>query len=181
MSHSWYDDIDLKLEALDFWCQSFWTERGRAPKLWLDKCCIDQNAIKENLECLPVFLAGCNCLAAFAGNTFTSRLWCIVELFVYVSMQYNTTEEHEMGVVILPLGKTDEERMKVWNTWMTDFDAAACQCFDERDKERMMAVIEASPRGIEGFNAQISTLAASLCANTSTMVGRGGWRAGAYW
>ena len=55
-------------------CEDFRNEHRRSPKLWVDKVCIDQANIAEDLECLPVFLAGCNCLLILSGMTYTSRL-----------------------------------------------------------------------------------------------------------
>ena len=40
------------------------------PLLWLDKACIDQTAIEENLASLPIFLAGCKQLLVLAGGTY---------------------------------------------------------------------------------------------------------------
>ena len=74
ISHSWHDNVQLKLAKLETWCEDFRSEHGRPPKLWLDKVCIDQANISQDLECLPVFLAGSNCLLILSGLTYTSRL-----------------------------------------------------------------------------------------------------------
>ena len=49
-----------------------------------DKACIDQNNIQQSLACLPVFLAGCQTLLVVAGPTYCARLWCVMELFMFV-------------------------------------------------------------------------------------------------
>ena len=38
--------------------------------LWLDKVCIDQSAMTDDLRCLPVFLAGCNGMLVTSGTTY---------------------------------------------------------------------------------------------------------------
>ena len=55
--------------------------RGR-----LDKACIDQNDVDSDLRCLPVFLAGCNSLLILAGETYSERLWCLIEVYVFLQM-----------------------------------------------------------------------------------------------
>ena len=52
-SHSWHDDALQKWEALVAWCEEFKSDNKRSPRLWLDKVCIDQTNIKEDLQCLP--------------------------------------------------------------------------------------------------------------------------------
>merc|ERR1711908_167318 len=84
LSHSWHDNPQQKWDVLSNWCADFERNNARSPRLWLDKVCIDQNAIKADLQCLPIFLASCNLLLVISGPTLTSRLWCCVELFVYV-------------------------------------------------------------------------------------------------
>ena len=61
----------------------------------------------------------------------------------------------------LTLGEDEDERERVHKNWRT-FDAAACQCFMEQDKTRMLAVIERHPGGVHGFNASVKHMAADL-------------------
>jgi hypothetical protein len=49
LSHSWHDDPGLKWEALQAWRRKFIDINRREPKLWIDKCCIDQTNIAANL------------------------------------------------------------------------------------------------------------------------------------
>ena len=54
VSHTWHDDAEEKWELLQRWRMDFKTaHRGREPKLWIDKYCIDQNNVTESLACLP--------------------------------------------------------------------------------------------------------------------------------
>lgn len=73
ISHSWSDNGAQKYEALRSWAEEFQTTNGRQPLLWLDKACIDQNNISNDLMCLPVFLAGCERLLIIAGPTYVER------------------------------------------------------------------------------------------------------------
>merc|ERR1712216_844671 len=85
-SHSWKDNAAMKCNALKCWCEAYQSCHSEAPRIWLDKVCIDQTNIALDLQCLPVFLAGCNTLLVTSGPYYTSRLWCCVELFVYTAM-----------------------------------------------------------------------------------------------
>ena len=81
VSHSWHDSAKEKWEALQAWRADFKkAHNGREPNLWIDKYCIDQNNIAESLACLPCFLAGCRKLLVIAGESYTTRLWCVMEV-----------------------------------------------------------------------------------------------------
>ena len=59
---------------------------GREPRLWINKYCIDQQDIAASLACLPVCLAGCSKLVILCGETYLSRLWCVLEIYVFLEM-----------------------------------------------------------------------------------------------
>merc|ERR1719150_3471016 len=88
ISHSWHDDAQEKWAALQEWRSRFLADNGREPVLWIDKCCIDQEDIVASLRCLPIFLRGCQRLVVFLGETYLTRLWCIMELFTFAYMQH---------------------------------------------------------------------------------------------
>ena len=48
--------------------------------IWLDKACINQDNVDQALLCLPVFLASCKGMLCVAGESYTKRLWCVVEV-----------------------------------------------------------------------------------------------------
>lgn len=52
----------------------------------VDKYCLDQTRILDSLAVLPLSLAGCRKLVIFYGPSYLSRLWCIIELFVFLEM-----------------------------------------------------------------------------------------------
>merc|ERR1711953_384668 len=86
VSHSWHDDAGKKWRALQEWRNEFKQQNGREPTLWIDKYCIDQKNIDESLACLPVYLSCCKKLLILCGSTYLDRLWCVVELFVFIEM-----------------------------------------------------------------------------------------------
>ena len=46
----------------------------------------DARSIDADLACLPVWLAGCSTLVVLFGPTWTSRLWCVLELYVFLQV-----------------------------------------------------------------------------------------------
>ena len=88
-----------KYAVLAGWARAFEKEHGRTPTLWLDKACIDQGNIDASLSGLPVFLSGCKRLLVLAGPTYAQRLWCCMEVFVFLQM--GGTPER---ITVLPFG-----------------------------------------------------------------------------
>ena len=159
LSHSWHDNGQQKWEALSGWCEEFKRTHRRSPRLWVDKFCIEQTNIKADLQCLPIFIAGCNLLLVLSGSTYTSRLWCCVELFVYVNMFVE--DESIEAPIVITLGADDREHERVRKGWR-GFDAAACECFDPEDKKRIFAVVGQHQGGVQGFNAHVRDIATNL-------------------
>lgn len=172
LSHSWHDNGELKWTALSSWVEDFKNAYQRSPRLWIDKFCIDQKNIKADLRGLPIFLAGCNDLLVLSGSTYTSRLWCCGELFIYVNM---LDEDDSRGLpAVIMLGADSDEHERVRQSW-ENFDASTCKCFDKNDKERILAVIKCYPGGIQGFNAHVRVLLGALLPPGAQGVrGRGG-------
>jgi hypothetical protein len=136
ISHSWSDDGDAKYARMKEWAA------GRDVSIWLDKACLDQQDITKSLAGLPVFLSGCKQLLVLAGPTYASRLWCVMEIFIFVRMG----GEHENMVVRLLSGATDLAPA------LLKFDAGKAKTFDPNDKERLWAVIEAAFGTFHPFN-----------------------------
>eukprot|EP00929_Paragymnodinium_shiwhaense_P021778 TRINITY_DN14111_c0_g1_i2.p1 TRINITY_DN14111_c0_g1~~TRINITY_DN14111_c0_g1_i2.p1 ORF type:complete len:768 (-),score=67.45 TRINITY_DN14111_c0_g1_i2:292-2595(-) len=155
-SHSWHDDPWEKWERLTEWCTEFQSVHGRAPLLWFDKVCIDQANIESDLRCLPIFLAGCKTLLVLCGKTYTTRLWCCVELFVFMKMSEGL--DQEIHVCCTGTGADDVEQ--VTSTW-TNFDVRGCHCVKAEDKDHILECIEKDRGAATGFNAFIRGLAAS--------------------
>ena len=101
MSHSWHDDGRLKFQKLQWLANGFLQKRSRSPTFWLDKVCIDQDAIADGLRALPINVMACRRLLLVLGSTYASRLWCAWELCTLFS--FSDAEKVAEGVEILLL------------------------------------------------------------------------------
>merc|ERR1712039_1169630 len=146
---------EAKWEALQSWREKFVGEHGREPRVWLDKCCINQNSIETDLRCLPVFLAGCRRLVVFCGPTYLSRLWCIIELFTFVQIGRGI-ESIELELV-WRTGHEEEDSRSVEQAF-ADFDAQACSCFKPEDKASMLKIIKVAFGDVAAFNRVVSDI-----------------------
>ena len=106
-----------------------WMARSHAQ----DKACIDQTNINSDLRCLPIFLSGCRSLVVLAGPTYSQRLWCVLEIFVF--LRTGGTDER---VVVHRLGGENVHKA------LTQFDASKAKCYLHSDRHRLLAVIEAA-------------------------------------
>ena len=141
VSHSWSDAGDSKLSTLQSWAAG-------APKfIWLDKACINQSDIEANLQALPIFLSGCKQLVVLLGPTYTSRLWCVVELFVFLRMG---GERERLRVYELDASAASDKAGA--HASVLAFDASRAQCFLPRDRHHLLGVIESGFGDCEPFN-----------------------------
>lgn len=148
-SHSWQDEAHCpgaKFDALSSWASEFEQAQGSTPLIWLDKACIDQDNIDASLACLPIFLSGCKQLLVAAGPTYSTRLWCVVEIFTFLKMGGTQNE-----LVFLPIGGADVRRQ------LASFDAAKAQCFLRRDREKLLSVIESGFGDLYDFNETVKS------------------------
>ena len=99
------------------------------------KACIDQRDIERSLRFLPVFLSGCQKLLVLAGPTYTSRLWCMMELYVFLKMGANASR-----VMVIPIGE-DKPSLRVVYQELASFDLQRAQCTDERDREKLLQCV----------------------------------------
>lgn len=156
MSHSWHDNVDLKWAALQEWRTEFVAENGREPRIWFDKCCINQTDIVEDLRGLPIFVSGCTKMLVMCGPTYLNRLWCLVELFTFVHMGGSLDQ-----LTLILLARADQNREKdLQNIMLTieTFDAQECKCFVDADKDKMLAIIHAAFGCITSFNEEVRTI-----------------------
>ena len=134
ISHSWHDNPELKWAMLQKWRENFKrTHRGKEPKLWVDKYCIDQKNIAESLACLPVYLAGCKKLVIFCGKTYLCRLWCLVEIFVFLEMG-GRLEKLEVHLLMDDADHSLDQEL-------ANFDPQNARCFTDYDTKRLQEVI----------------------------------------
>jgi hypothetical protein len=98
LSHSWHDDHEAKWTALSRFATRFQCDYGRAPLLWFDKACLNQGDIAGSLSHLPVHMAGCQKLVVVAGVTYVTRLWALLELYVWSAMGKESSR-----IAVLPI------------------------------------------------------------------------------
>jgi len=140
LSHSWTDCAELKWAALQEWIAGFKEKnQGKEPSLWIDKYCIDQTNIDDSLACLPVFLAGCKKLLILCGKTYLSRLWCLVEIMVFIEMGGDVTNL-EVKLLEEPDNPADPP-VKI-EYFIEAFDPRNAKCFKDYDTERLLGIIE---------------------------------------
>jgi len=166
VSHSWCDDGEAKWRALQAWGGEFARQHGRHPSLWFDKCCIDQRRIDEDLQCLPIFLRGCKRLVVLCGPTYLSRLWCVVEIFTHVHMG-GAPGDIEL-VQVLREGHELEDATAILEAFDT-FDVRVCSCFNPTDKERMLAMVEASFGTMWAFSDVVRSLSIEVKKQLSVL------------
>ena len=153
ISHSWHDSPEAKYSALQAARSTFVAANKREPVVWMDKFCIDQTSIADSLMCLPVFLAGCKQLYLFCGPTFLERLWCLLEIFVYLEMGGRVDD------VTLVLAPPDDA---YFEERFARFDVSHATCFDPVERDRLLATIEAGFGGLDQFNASLKGVVADL-------------------
>ena len=142
LSHSWRDDAALKWQAMQKFKRDFEaTHDGAEPKCWLDKACIDQSGdIDASLKVLPIYLLASKMFVVFAGSSYTTRLWCVVELFSY--LRGGGTLER-IAVEPLDLDVADA---------IGSFTVEKADCTVRADKQRLLGIIEASFGSTAEFN-----------------------------
>ena len=111
------------------------------------EACIDQTDISANLAALPIFLSGCKELVVLAGETWHTRLWCCIEVFTFLKM--GGTRER---IRIYELGGFDARAA------LQRFDAAKARCALSRDRQRLLAVVEAGFGDVHPFNEQVRSV-----------------------
>uniref|UniRef100_A0A7S4EW07 TIR domain-containing protein n=1 Tax=Chrysotila carterae TaxID=13221 RepID=A0A7S4EW07_CHRCT len=161
LSHSWRDNAAAKFAALRTWCTEFEHVHGRPPLVWLDKACIDQSNIEKDLACLPIFLAGCKHLLIVAGPTYTTRLWCAVEVFTFMQMGGSFDRVTVAPIVIIDNSARSSAAIaarKDLKRVLSDFDANHAQCYHESDRDRLLATIETSFGSLDNFNHAVRTV-----------------------
>lgn len=185
VSHSWRDSPVAKFQALQAARAQFQAEHKREPVVWLDKFCLDQDAIEANLMCLPVFLAACKQLVIMCGptcecprppqvapprhltpvsRTDLERLWCVLELFVWIEMG-GKIEDVELYFIPPDTGVDASHEASVlafYEAKFENFEVANAACYDPVQRDRLLAVVEAGFGGLEGFNVVLKKTMAAL-------------------
>eukprot|EP00928_Gymnodinium_smaydae_P048351 TRINITY_DN32312_c0_g1_i1.p1 TRINITY_DN32312_c0_g1~~TRINITY_DN32312_c0_g1_i1.p1 ORF type:complete len:521 (-),score=50.92 TRINITY_DN32312_c0_g1_i1:116-1678(-) len=154
ISHSWHDDADAKWDALQAWRHRFKSEHGREPICWIDKYSIDQNDISDDLLCLPVFLAGSRELVILFGETYLNRLWCVMEVLIFLHMRGESAQE---AAVMCPATK-NHENASVLAARINRFSVRNAACTKPEDLEMLLAIVEAGFGGFARFDQMVVSL-----------------------
>jgi len=131
--------------VLQAWRSEFSAENSHEPRLWIDKYCLDQRNVRANLQCLPVFLAGCERLLVVLGETYLGRLWCLVELFVFLQMGASHSQ--------LTVRKMQDGRLSA--ATIQTFDARNARCFADAERDLLLGMMEASFASLDNFSRAI--------------------------
>jgi hypothetical protein len=107
--------------------------------------------MKKGMNCLPIFLAGCQTLLIVAGPTYCSRLWCVMEIFTFLRMG-GTRERIEVNMLMHEDHTDPAAAKEELKTQFAKFDAAKAECFLPKDKHRLLAVVEAGFGDFKMFN-----------------------------
>mmetsp|Transcript_19513 Transcript_19513/g.52358 ORF Transcript_19513/g.52358 Transcript_19513/m.52358 type:complete len:518 (+) Transcript_19513:114-1667(+) len=160
VSHSWDDDPAAKWAALQQWRSTFIAQHGREPWIWFDKACMDQTNLNDETWALPVYLGNCDSLLILSGIHYWSRLWCVLELFVYFHMGGNKVGPLE----VLPVYRNghEQEDKEAIDQAMADFDAALCRCGRDEDTERLQNIIQAGFGSLGEFNVVLQSSLVSV-------------------
>ena len=154
LSHSWHDDGSVKWTAMKRFAESFASEHGRPPLLWFDRFSLDQRDVQGSLSHLPVHMAGCSGMCVLAGHTYCSRLWTLLELYVWLAMG---KEHASIRMVVLDDGDDDGEAgaSRVLRSFK-DVRVHEAGCASESDREKILGIIEASFASLAAFDRHIS-------------------------
>ena len=169
VSHSWRDNANAKFQALQNARSRFNEAHRREPIVWLDKFCIDQKNIEENLMCLPIFLAGCKQLYIVCGPTYLERLWCMLEVFVWIEMG-GKVDDVELFFIPPETGLDLSNPSAVQDYFeerFASFDVSDASCYDPVQRDRLLSIVEAGFGGLDGFNNALRTTMTQLRAKAT--------------
>lgn len=155
ISHSWHDDPSQKWVVLQQWREDFKAQNGREPRLWMDNYCIDQDHIENSLACLPVCLAGVSKLVILAGETYLQRLWCLMEIFVFLEMGGDPSKL-EVHMFLNSASTSAYKSKQELLTAIKRFDARNAESSTAADTARLQKVIEDA--GYDKINNLVRTV-----------------------
>ena len=180
VSHSWKDDPDQKFKALKRVAGDFHTKNGRWPRLWFDKCCINQQMIGQGLKLLPINVMASKRLLMLLGPTYTSRLWCVWELYVLFCFD---PKDAGKRITVCPLAPSataeaadsiaqqqqqqqqqqqddEEAALNAALEGLSTFDVRQATCYDPNEQSKIMAVCESE--GVADFNDLVRQLGQTI-------------------
>mmetsp|Transcript_20827 Transcript_20827/g.62292 ORF Transcript_20827/g.62292 Transcript_20827/m.62292 type:complete len:176 (+) Transcript_20827:1203-1730(+) len=102
--------------------------------------------------CLPVFVSSCRRMIVLSGPTYFSRLWCLMELFVF--LQTGATLDR---VELLAVKGSNFDDVTFQNV-----DVRRAQCHDPLERDRLLAVIEAGYGDLRSFSFALYGIVGAL-------------------
>jgi hypothetical protein len=111
---------------------------------------------------MPLYIAGCQRFVVLRGPTTLNRLWCIVEIFTFLAMGGSPDAIEVVsfegapslyGIQTTSPGEPLVDVMSNCDDGL--FDARRATCATRDDQLLLTAVVEAYPRGIHAFNAEL--------------------------
>lgn len=162
ISHSWSDDALAKWHELQDWGAEFAHQNSRPARVWFDRACLDQNAMRseraleEVLAQLPIFLAGSRQLLVVCGPTWHSRLWCQVELFIFAAM--HTHEDNGQPNISMRLLGADSAARTAISDGLAAFRVQAALCSNEAHQQLLLSAIADGFGGLDAFNLAMRSL-----------------------
>lgn len=91
-----------------------------------------------------------------AGPTYTERLWCVIEIFTFLRMG-GCLER----LALMPIGSAtespEEAEVSVLRRFET-FDAASAKCFNEAERQHLLAGLETGFGSLQQFNNLIANV-----------------------
>merc|ERR1719201_3282493 len=175
ISHSWSDPSDSKWDGIQKWRNDFKRQHGREPRVWFDKCCIDQMNIDDSLMCLPVHLAACKKVLILVGPTYLTRLWCIMEIFVLIAAVNDMTRLQSIALKEStenspPNDSQVHAEEQVLRSFRS-FSVSECNCYGSATRDKLLCIIEAGCGTLDDFDALVRNLQLSFSASSSDKVG----------
>jgi len=156
LSHSWHDDPTAKWKALQDFAEDFHRREHRWPTFWLDKVCIDQQDIEGCLKSLSIYLMGCRSTLALVGETYMTRLWCVLELYTLHAFcdepSVQLIDITTKGTTGAPHLGTDMQEM------VSRFQVLDAHCFNPNEEALIMRVVDAGIGGRRAFEKTIRGL-----------------------
>ena len=104
---------------------------------------------------LPINVTACRKMLVLCGETYSTRLWCIWELFVLNAFSSQDTAAKKIEFRSPDLNDYDDALHSLRN-----FSMDQARCFDPNEEDKLRAIIHS--RGREFFEARIHDLAANI-------------------
>ena len=129
------------------WAEERQVDKGVTLLLWLDAACVAQDDVQASLTLLPLFTSGCQHFLMLVGETYTKRLWTVIELFCFLRMGGSVDR-----VIVLPVGNMSGVAAR---SQFDTFDVKHARCAKDEDTQRLLACIEAGFGAHGPFNEMV--------------------------